>query len=100
MLPFDYNAFEAVARVSVENPVLAVRADSPWKSLGEFLDEARAFRTLTQAADVHQNVKPKRKRACCRSKFRRSSRPGSSVDFPATCMLQPIAIQERLETAA
>ena len=32
MLPFDYNAFEAVARVSVENTMLAVRADSPWKS--------------------------------------------------------------------
>src|SRR5215472_5680733 len=27
-LPFDYKAFEAVARVSVETPIIAVRADS------------------------------------------------------------------------
>ena len=39
-LPFDYRAFEAVARVSVEMPVIAVRADSPWKSLKELLDHA------------------------------------------------------------
>jgi tripartite-type tricarboxylate transporter receptor subunit TctC len=42
MLPFDYNAFDAVARVSVESPVLAVRADAPWKDLREFLDDACA----------------------------------------------------------
>jgi tripartite-type tricarboxylate transporter receptor subunit TctC len=41
ILPFDYQAFDAVARVSVEMPVLAVRADAPWKSLKEFLDYAR-----------------------------------------------------------
>jgi tripartite-type tricarboxylate transporter receptor subunit TctC len=42
MLPFDYSAFDAVARVSVESPVLAVRADAPWKDLREFLDDACA----------------------------------------------------------
>src|SRR5438477_6360782 len=41
ILPFDYKAFEAVARVSVEIPALAVRADAPWKTLKEFLDYAR-----------------------------------------------------------
>jgi len=40
-LPFDYRAFDAVARVLVESPLLAVRADAPWKSLREFLDDAR-----------------------------------------------------------
>jgi tripartite-type tricarboxylate transporter receptor subunit TctC len=42
MLPFDYTAFDAVARVSVETPALAVRADSPWKTLAEFIDYAKA----------------------------------------------------------
>jgi putative tricarboxylic transport membrane protein len=41
ILPFDYKAFEAVARVSVETPVIAVRADAPWKSLKELLDYAK-----------------------------------------------------------
>jgi putative tricarboxylic transport membrane protein len=40
-LPFDYKAFEAVARVSVETPVIAVRADSPWKTLKELVDYAK-----------------------------------------------------------
>jgi tripartite-type tricarboxylate transporter receptor subunit TctC len=41
ILSFDYKAFDAVARVSVETPVIAVRADSPWKSLQEFVDYAK-----------------------------------------------------------
>ena len=41
-LPFDYKAFEAVARVSVETPVIAVRADSPWKTLNELMEHAKA----------------------------------------------------------
>jgi len=42
ILSFDYKAFDAVARVSVETPVIAVRSDSPWKTLGEFMDYAKA----------------------------------------------------------
>src|SRR5215470_10527958 len=42
ILPFDYTAFDAVARVSVETPALAVRADAPWKSLKELMDYAKA----------------------------------------------------------
>jgi tripartite-type tricarboxylate transporter receptor subunit TctC len=42
MLPFDYTAFDAVARVSVETPALAVRADAPWKTLAELIDYAKA----------------------------------------------------------
>jgi tripartite-type tricarboxylate transporter receptor subunit TctC len=41
-LPFDYQAFDAVARVLVESVVIAVRADARWKSLGEFIAEAKA----------------------------------------------------------
>jgi tripartite-type tricarboxylate transporter receptor subunit TctC len=42
ILSFDYKAFDAVARVSVENPVIAVRSDAPWKTLGELIDYAKA----------------------------------------------------------
>src|SRR6266851_1745448 len=42
MLPFDYQAFDAVARVLVESPVIAVRADSRWKSLNDLIVEAKA----------------------------------------------------------
>src|SRR6266852_5293147 len=35
MMPFDYHEFDAVARVLVESPVIAVRGDSKWKSLRE-----------------------------------------------------------------
>jgi len=41
MLAFDYHAFDAVARVLVESPVIAVRGDAKWKTLGELLTEAR-----------------------------------------------------------
>ena len=42
VLPFDYKAFDAVARVSVETPAIAVRADAPWKTLKEMVDYAQA----------------------------------------------------------
>ena len=42
LLAFDYNAFDPVARVLVESPVLAVRSDSPWKTLADFLADAKA----------------------------------------------------------
>jgi tripartite-type tricarboxylate transporter receptor subunit TctC len=42
ILQFDYTAFDPVARVSLETPVIAVRADAPWKTLKEFIDYARA----------------------------------------------------------
>src|SRR5215472_103887 len=41
LLPFDYTAFDPVARVLVESPVLAVRSDAPWKTLAEFLADAK-----------------------------------------------------------
>jgi len=42
VLPFDYKAFDAVARVSIETPAIAVRADAPWKSLNELMEYARS----------------------------------------------------------
>jgi tripartite-type tricarboxylate transporter receptor subunit TctC len=41
-LAFDYRAFDPVARVLVESPVLAVRADAPWKTLADFIKDAKA----------------------------------------------------------
>ncbi len=41
ILPFDYQAFAPVARVSVEIPALAVKADAPWKSLKDLIDYAQ-----------------------------------------------------------
>ena len=41
-LPFDFAAFAPVARVSVERPAIAVRADAPWRTLGELIDYAKA----------------------------------------------------------
>ena len=40
-LAFDYQAFDAVARALAESVVLAVRADSRWRSLGDFISEAK-----------------------------------------------------------
>lgn len=42
MMPFDYHAFDAVARVLVESPVIAVRGDSEWKTLGELVADAKS----------------------------------------------------------
>lgn len=41
---FDYRAFEPVARVGMEVPALAVRADAGWRTLGEFAAAARTRR--------------------------------------------------------
>lgn len=42
IMAFDYKAFDAVARVSVETPAIAVRADAPWKDLKDFINYAKA----------------------------------------------------------
>jgi len=42
MLPFDYHAFDPVARVLVESPVLAVKADSKWKTLADLISDAKS----------------------------------------------------------
>jgi len=40
-LAFDYRAFDPVARVLVESPVVAVRADAKWKNLPALMADAR-----------------------------------------------------------
>jgi tripartite-type tricarboxylate transporter receptor subunit TctC len=41
-VPFTYKAFEPVAKVTSELPVLAVRADSPWNNLKDMIAAVRA----------------------------------------------------------
>jgi tripartite-type tricarboxylate transporter receptor subunit TctC len=40
-LTFDYKAFDPVARALVESPLLVVRTEPRWKTLAEFIDEAK-----------------------------------------------------------
>jgi tripartite-type tricarboxylate transporter receptor subunit TctC len=42
MLAFDYKAFDLVAQVQVETPLLVVKADAPWKGLRELVASAKA----------------------------------------------------------
>jgi len=37
LMPFDYRAFDPIARVTIETPVVAVRKDAPWNNLREML---------------------------------------------------------------
>jgi len=41
-LGFDYQAFDAVARVLVESVVLAVKTDSRWRTLQDFVSDAKS----------------------------------------------------------
>jgi tripartite-type tricarboxylate transporter receptor subunit TctC len=41
-LNFDYQAFDAVARVLSESVVVAVRTDAPWRTLNDFVADAKA----------------------------------------------------------
>ncbi len=41
-LDFDYQRFDAVARVLAESVVVAVRADAPWRTLNDLIADAKA----------------------------------------------------------
>jgi tripartite-type tricarboxylate transporter receptor subunit TctC len=41
-LPFDYQAFDAVARVLSESVLVAVRTDAPWRTLNDLIADAKA----------------------------------------------------------
>ena len=41
-LAFNYETFDAVARVLAESPVVAVRGDAKWKSLGDLVTAAKS----------------------------------------------------------
>ena len=41
MMALDYHAFDPVARVLVESPILVVKADAPWKNLNDLVAYAK-----------------------------------------------------------
>jgi putative tricarboxylic transport membrane protein len=41
-LALDYTAFDPIARVLVESPILVVRADARWKTLPDFIADAKS----------------------------------------------------------
>jgi len=41
ILPFDHTAYAPVARVTIETPVLVIRADAAWKTVNEMVAEAK-----------------------------------------------------------
>src|SRR5260370_28696894 len=42
LLQLDYDSFEPVAQVLVDSPVVAVRGDAKWRTLGELVAEGKA----------------------------------------------------------
>lgn len=40
-VPFDYRAFDPVARVTIESPVVAVKTEAPWKDLRDMVAHAK-----------------------------------------------------------
>src|SRR6266568_5472939 len=42
LMPFDYRAFDPVARVLVESPVIAVHGESKWKTLAQLVADAKS----------------------------------------------------------
>ena len=59
MLPFGYDAFEPVARVLFESPVLAVRSETKWKSVADFVADAKSQpKTITVDLTQRPNQAP------------------------------------------
>jgi tripartite-type tricarboxylate transporter receptor subunit TctC len=59
-ISFDYTAFAPVARVTIETPVLVVRADAPWRTVKEMVDDARSkpgkFRIGNSGVGTHTHL--------------------------------------------
>jgi tripartite-type tricarboxylate transporter receptor subunit TctC len=53
-LPFNYEAFTPIARVSVEVPALAVRADTGWESLSDMVEAVKSGDTKLKVGDSGQ----------------------------------------------
>jgi tripartite-type tricarboxylate transporter receptor subunit TctC len=53
-LPFNYEAFDPIARVSVEVPALAVRADTGWETLQDMVEAVREGDVRLRVGDSGQ----------------------------------------------
>jgi tripartite-type tricarboxylate transporter receptor subunit TctC len=60
ILSFDHTAFAPVARVTIETPVLVVRADAPWRTVNEMIDDAKKnpgkFRIGNSGSGTHTHL--------------------------------------------
>lgn len=60
MMPFDYTAFDSLARVSVEFPVIAVRGDSPLNNLKDLVEHVKKepgrFRVGSTSPGSHMHL--------------------------------------------
>ena len=50
-MPFNYEAFTPIARVSVEVPALAVRADTGWETLSDMVEAVKSGDTKLKVGD-------------------------------------------------
>jgi tripartite-type tricarboxylate transporter receptor subunit TctC len=59
-LSFDHTAFAPVARVTIETPVLVVRADAPWRTVNAIVDDAKKnpgkFRIGNSGTGTHTHL--------------------------------------------
>ena len=53
-LPFNYEAFTPIARVSVEVPALAVRADTGWETLSDMVEAVKSGEAKLKVGDSGQ----------------------------------------------
>lgn len=53
-MPFNYEAFTPIARVSVEVPALAVRADTGWETLSDMVEAVKSGETKLKVGDSGQ----------------------------------------------
>ncbi|WP_051402204.1 Bug family tripartite tricarboxylate transporter substrate binding protein [Lutibaculum baratangense] len=74
-LPFNYEAFEPIARVTVEVPALAVRADSGWESLSDMVEAVKSGETKLKMG---------------------ASGQGSFTDLTAKALFQELGIEDKV----
>lgn len=74
-LAFNYEAFEPIARVSVEVPALAVRADSGWDSLSDMVEAVKSGETKLKVG---------------------ASGKGSFTDLTAKALFQELGIEDQI----
>src|SRR5258708_34039093 len=79
-LPFDYQAFDAAARVLVESPVIAVRADAKWKTLNDLIADAKS---RPKAISVGHSGIGSHTHLCLAALFHAAGEAGNEVPFAA-----------------
>jgi len=96
-LPFDYQAFDPVARVLVESPLLAVRADAKWKTLHELIADAK---TRPKAISVGHSGIGSHTHLCLIALFHAAGVEVNEVPFGAAQVVAGVAPAGRREHAA